>query len=54
MPAAADWSDRSRELAQLLARAGLGDRAAFATLYERTSAHLFLTLIHISEPTRPY
>ena len=30
-----DWTERSRELSRLLARAGLGDRAAFATLYER-------------------
>lgn len=47
MPAATDWSDRSRELAQLLARAGLGDRAAFAALYERTSAHLFAVVLRI-------
>jgi DNA-directed RNA polymerase specialized sigma24 family protein len=38
----------SRELAQLLARAGLGDRAAFATLYERTSAHLFAVILRIN------
>jgi RNA polymerase sigma-70 factor (ECF subfamily) len=44
----ADWSDRSRELAQLLARAGLGDRAAFATLYERTSPHLFAVVLRIN------
>ena len=48
MPAATDWSDRSRELAQLLSRAGLGDRAAFATLYERTSAHLFAVVLRIN------
>jgi RNA polymerase sigma factor (sigma-70 family) len=48
MPAATDWTDRSRELAQLLARAGLGDRAAFATLYERTSAHLFAVVLRIN------
>jgi len=47
MAAATDWSERSRELAQLLARAGLGDRAAFATLYERTSAHLFGVVLRI-------
>ena len=47
MPAAPDWSERSRELAQLLGRAGLGDRAAFATLYERTSAHLFAVVLRI-------
>lgn len=44
---ASDWSDRSRELAQLLARCGLGDRAAFGSLYERTSAHLFGVVLRI-------
>lgn len=43
-----DWTDRSRELAQLLARSGLGDRAAFARLYERTSAHLFAVVLRIN------
>jgi RNA polymerase sigma-70 factor (ECF subfamily) len=43
-----DWSERSRELALLLARAGLGDRAAFATLYERTSAHLYAVVLRIN------
>lgn len=42
-----DWSDKSRELSQLLARAGLGDRAAFARLYERTSAQLFGVVLRI-------
>jgi len=42
-----DWSERSRDLAQLLARAGMGDRAAFATLYERSSAHLFAVVLRI-------
>ena len=42
-----DWSDRSVELSQLLARAGLGERAAFATLYERTSAHLLGVVMRI-------
>jgi RNA polymerase sigma-70 factor (ECF subfamily) len=46
--AASDWSDRSRELSQLLARSGLGDRAAFATLYERTSTHLFAVVLRIN------
>jgi len=46
-PSPADWSERSRDLAQLLARAGAGDRAAFATLYERTSAHLFAVVLRI-------
>jgi RNA polymerase sigma-70 factor (ECF subfamily) len=49
MPAApADWSERSRELSLLLARAGLGDRAAFARLYERSSAHLFAVVLRIN------
>ena len=43
-----DWSERSRELAALLARAGLGDRAAFATLYERSSAHLLAVVLRIN------
>lgn len=42
-----DWSDKSRELSQLLARAGLGDRAAFGALYERTSGHLFAVVLRI-------
>ena len=42
-----DWPERSRELSQLLARSGLGDRAAFAALYERTSAHLFGVVLRI-------
>ncbi len=46
--AATDWSERSRDLARLLGRAGLGDRAAFATLYERTSAHLFAVVLRIN------
>ncbi len=43
-----DWSERSRELSRLLARAGLGERAAFATLYERTSSHLFAVVLRIN------
>jgi len=48
MPVNPDWSERSRDLSQLLARAGLGDRAAFATLYERSSAHLFAVILRIN------
>lgn len=44
---AADWPSRSRELSDLLARSGLGDRAAFAGLYERTSGHLFAVVLRI-------
>ena len=43
-----DWSERSLELSRLLGRAGLGDRAAFATLYERTSAHLLGVVLRIN------
>ncbi len=43
----ADWPEKSRELSQLLARSGLGDRAAFAQLYERTSGHLFAVVLRI-------
>lgn len=42
-----DWSARSRELGGLLARSGLGDRQAFAALYERTSGHLFAVVLRI-------
>ena len=42
-----DWPEKSRELAQLLARAGLGDRKAFAKLYERTSGHLLAVVLRI-------
>jgi RNA polymerase sigma-70 factor (ECF subfamily) len=43
-----DWTERSRELSHLLAKSGLGDRAAFAQLYERTSAHLFGVVLRIN------
>ncbi len=43
-----DWTERSRDLSRLLSRAGLGDRAAFATLYERTSSHLFAVVLRIN------
>jgi RNA polymerase sigma factor (sigma-70 family) len=42
-----DWSERSQELSRLLARTGLGDRAAFATLYQQTSAHLLGVVMRI-------
>ena len=48
MPTSSDWSERSRELSQLLARAALGDRVAFATLYEHTRAHLFAVVLRIN------
>ena len=43
----ADWPQRSHELSDLLARAGLGDRAAFGLLYERTSGHLYAVVLRI-------
>jgi RNA polymerase sigma-70 factor (ECF subfamily) len=46
--ATSDWSERSHDLSRLLARAGVGDRAAFATLYERTSSHLFAVVLRIN------
>jgi RNA polymerase sigma factor (sigma-70 family) len=42
-----DWPERSHELAQLLARSGLGDRQAFAQLYQRSSGHLFAVVLRI-------
>ena len=42
-----DWSQRSRELAQLLSRSALGDRQAFAQLYQSTSAHLYAVVLRI-------
>jgi RNA polymerase sigma factor (sigma-70 family) len=42
-----DWPERSLELAELLARSGLGDRAAFARLYERTAGHLLAVVLRI-------
>ena len=42
------WSEKSRDLSRLLGRAGLGDRAAFAQLYERTSAHLLGVILRIN------
>lgn len=44
-----DWSSRSRELAALLSRVALGDRAAFGTLYQATSAHLLGVVLRIQK-----
>ena len=43
-----DWTERSHELSRLLGRAGVGDRAAFATLYEHTSSHLLGVVLRIN------
>jgi RNA polymerase sigma-70 factor (ECF subfamily) len=48
MPTSAqDWTERSRELSALLSRAGLGDRAAFAKVYDATSAQLFGVVLRL-------
>ncbi len=44
-----DWSERSRDIAAALARVALGDRAAFATLYRQTSAHLLGVVLRIQK-----
>ena len=41
------WSARSQELAQLMSRCALGDRVAFARLYDLTSGHLFAVVLRI-------
>lgn len=46
VPASA-WTARSLELADLLARTGLGDRAAFGRLYRLTSGHLLAVVLRI-------
>lgn len=45
------WSERSKALADVLARVALGDRAAFAQLYRMTSAHLLGVILRI-QPRR--
>jgi RNA polymerase sigma-70 factor (ECF subfamily) len=42
-----DWPQRSQELAQLLARSALGDRAAFKRLYDLSCGHLFAVILRI-------
>ena len=49
MPATApDAAQRAEALAALLARVSLGDRAAFATLYQQTAAHLLGVVLRIN------
>ena len=48
MPPSQEWSSKSEELAQLLSRAGIGDQAAFASVYQRTSSHLFAVVLRIN------
>lgn len=45
--AMAAWTQRSRQLGELLARCGLGDRAAFAELYRLTSAPLLGVVLRV-------
>jgi len=42
-----EWDARSREIAQLLARTGVGDRTAFAALYQHTSGQLYAVVLRI-------
>ncbi len=42
-----DWSRRSQQLAELLSRVALGERQAFAELYQHSSAHLFGVILRI-------
>lgn len=42
------WTDRSEVLAQALSRVALGDRVAFSTLYQASSAHLFGVILRIN------
>jgi len=44
---AADWSERSQELARQLARSALGDRHAFERVYALSSGHLFAVILRI-------
>jgi len=41
------WAARSVELAQLMSGAALGDRGAFARLYDLTSGHLYAVVLRI-------
>src|SRR5262245_20828973 len=41
------WAARSHELAHLMSRSALGDRTAFARLYDLTSPHLFAVVLRI-------
>ncbi|HEX6361675.1 MAG TPA: sigma factor [Albitalea sp.] len=41
------WPARSRELSQPLARTGLGERAAFAALYAKSSPHLYAVVLRL-------
>ena len=43
-----DWNTRNEALGALLARVALGDRAAFATLYQQSRAHLFGIVLRIN------
>jgi RNA polymerase sigma-70 factor (ECF subfamily) len=42
-----DWPQRSQDLAQLLSRSALGDRAAFKRLYDLSCGHLLAVILRI-------
>ena len=42
------WSQRSEALAAVLSRVAMGDRRAFATLYDATRSHLFGVILRIN------
>lgn len=42
------WTERSRRLAGLLSRVALGDRKAFAAMYDDTRAYLFGVILRIT------
>jgi RNA polymerase sigma-70 factor (ECF subfamily) len=42
------WADRNAALTDALARVALGDRAAFAALYQATRSHLFGVILRIN------
>jgi RNA polymerase sigma-70 factor (ECF subfamily) len=48
LAAPTDWNTRNEALGALLARVALGDRAAFATLYRQSRAHLFGIVLRIN------
>jgi RNA polymerase sigma-70 factor (ECF subfamily) len=43
-----DWTERNEKLAAMLSRVAMGDRAAFATLYQASSGHLFGVILRIN------
>ena len=48
-----DKEDDKQDRIELVQRAVEGDKEAFTNLYMLTYSEVYLSLIHISEPTRP-